>query len=382
MQKKFFIIIFYLLISSSLKSQYNLFSNFGHSAFIDTKTHIGKPIVYSDSLDQSLRNTFWAVDYRFGINSFGRTPQDQILNFPNYGIGFTHYSMNSDSIGNPMGLYGFFSSPFFMNKPKFKLGFEIATGFSFNFNSFDLITNPKNDLIGSNLNVYFNLSLWSALKLSERLDMLASIDFTHFSNGTMNAPNKGLNLRGGNLGLRYHFQFEEKNTEYKRANAPTKTYEKLIPYNEFATWFGIGGKTILNPTYDGPVYFCSTISADFNRRYNWVGKYGVGLDLFYDYSLYSRIPENQNYKYSEFAFVGIHANHEFIVGDISLALQIGTYLWKGTNVKGNFFIRAGLKYDFNQHLFLNLSLKSQNGLKADYIELGLGFRLGKKEKAN
>jgi len=366
---------------SSKAQRYNLFSNMGSSTFLDAKTHIGKPVKYSDSLNYSLQNLFMAYDVRFGINSFGRTPQDKFLKYPSYGIGFTNYYMNSDTIGNPIGIYGFFASPFLIHNPKIHMGWEIATGFSFNFNKFNIVTNPKNDLIGSNINVYFNMSLWAAFRMSERLDLLITSDFTHFSNGTINTPNKGLNLLGGNMGLRYHFQFEEKGKQdFKRKSKPDKTYESFQPYNEFSFWYGIGGKAILNATYDGPVYLCSSISTDFNHRYGWIGKYGIGTDLFYDGSLTADFPNEENIPRSRFMFVGIHGNHEFMVGDFSLATQVGFYLWKGMHAKGNFYIRAALKYDFTEHFFLNLSLKSVNGLKADYIEMGGGFRFGNWQK--
>jgi len=75
-------------------------------------------------------------------------------------------------------------------------------------------------------------------------------------------------------------------------------------------------------------------------------------------------------------FVGVHLNHEFVVGDFSLGTQIGTYLWKGMDAKGLYYIRASLRYDVAEHFFINLSLKTANGLKADYIELGMGYRMG------
>lgn len=380
--KKFlFSILFLSYFSLSVFGQYNIFSNFGSSTFLDLKTHIGKPVIYSDSLKTSLTNTFWAMDYRFGINSFDRVPQDNIMNFPNYGVGLSHYQMNSDTIGNPIGIYGFYSSPFFLNRKNIKIGFDLSTGVSFNFNTFNLASNPKNDLIGSKLNVYFNLGLWTGIRLTERLDLLSSLDFTHFSNGTMNTPNKGLNLYGGNFGLRYHFQFEEKLNQFNRKTTTNRTYEVLKPYNELAFWAAIGGKTILTPTYDGPIYFCSSMSVDLNRRYGWIGKYGIGTDLFYDHSLTADFPNEENIPHTRFTFVGVHANHEFIVGNFALLLQLGTYIWKGMEAKGNFYIRTGLRYDFTNHLFANISLKSANGLKADYIELGLGYRIGKKEKS-
>jgi len=376
--KTLYIILLFsaFFIRGRLAAQYHLFSNFGESAFVDVKNHTGKPIRYSDSLNYSLQNYFTTIDLRFGINSFGRTPQDEFLKYPNYGVGFTHYYLNSDTLGNPIGIYGFFGSPFLVHNSKLHLGWELAMGFSYNFNKFDLLTNPKNDLIGSNINVYFNMSLWAAIRMSERLDLLLTSDFTHFSNGTVNTPNKGLNLLGGNLGLRYHFQFEEKgNNEFIRKTKATNTFGEFKPYNEFTVWGGLGAKAVLNATYDGPVYLCSSISADFNHRYGWIGKFGVGTDLFYDGSLTADFPNEDNIPRSRFMFVGIHGSHEFIVANISLATQVGFYVWKGMPAKGNFFIRAALRFDITKHLFLNLALKSVNGLKADYIEAGFGVRI-------
>lgn len=372
---------FLLVILFSIKAQcqYKLFSDFGQSAFCDTKTHIGKPIPYSDSLHESLTNYYYSIDLRFGINSFDRMPQDALMNYSIYGVGITHYQMNSDTIGNPIALYGYYESPIFVNKEKSKVGFNLTAGIAFHFNHFDIVYNPKNDVIGAKLNVYFNLGLWNAIKINERLDLLSSIDFTHFSNGTTKTPNKGLNLYGGNLGLRYNFQFLEKKETFKRGKENIKKYMPLKPYYEFDILAAIGGKTIINPTYDAPVYLCSTISMDFNRRYTWVRKYGIGADVFFDYSLVNDYPNETDIPYSRFTFIGIHGNQEYVVGDIALILQLGTYLWKGMKAKGDFYIRAGLRYDLNKHLFLNLSLKSANGMKADYIELGMGYRIGKKE---
>jgi len=61
---------------------------------------------------------------------------------------------------------------------------------------------------------------------------------------------------------------------------------------------------------------------------------------------------------------------------MSVGTQVGFYVWKGMPAKGNFYIRAAFKYDISEHFFYNLSLKSANGLKADFIETGFGFRIG------
>lgn len=378
MKIKLLIFLLPVILFNKAVGQYNsLFENMGESAFIDFQYHRGKPINYSDSLYYSLEKPFEAIDIRFGINSFGRSPQDFILKYPNYGLGFTTYKMGaSDTLGNPLGIYGFFSSPLLRNH-EWTLGWELATGVAWNFKKFDLNTNPKNDLIGSEITVYFNLKALFTLLINERYDLTIGTDFTHFSNGSFTTPNKGMNLYGMDFGLRYHFQYADKALKYRdfrRKVSGENKYGEPKKNIEMATWLGFGAKKLVNKTYSGPSYFCGSLSTDINRNYGFIGKYGVGFDVLYDASMDAFNPRRDTLALHEFTIFGGHLNHEFMVNRFSLSFQVGTYFFKFLNGKGNFFMRTGLKYNLNKSLFINLSLKSANGMIADYIELGGGFR--------
>ncbi len=383
MKLKIFLFITFSVLADFAFAQYDgLFDKMGESAFLDFQYHRGKPINYSDSLNLSLQNSFEAIDLRFGINSFGRSPQDFPLNFPNYGLGFTTYNLNAtDTIGNPMGLYGFFSSPLIRNN-EWTIGWELATGIAWHFNKFDIITNPKNDLIGSDVTVYFNLKALFTLLINERFDWTVGMDFTHFSNGSFTTPNKGLNLYGLDFGLRYHFQTIDKELEFrqfKRKLDGENYFNDPRKYVELASWLAFGAKKLVNKTYTGPAYLCGTFSADLNRAYGWIGKYGVGVDVIFDRSLRADFAKWDTLPEYTYSLYGVHLNHEFMVNKFSLAFQVGTYFYKFMPAKGNFFLRTGLKYNLTKNLFINLSLKSANGMVADYIELGGGYRFKLKE---
>ena len=344
--------------------------------FVELKPHFGQPIIYSDSLSSTLNKSFFASDIRWGVQTNGEKKQDQFLAFPTYGIGLYHAYLNSpDTLGRPWAAYFFYTGPIFRFS-KFALGYEVALGVAWNFSPFDPVTNSKNDLIGSSVNAYFNGGLFIRYQLSTRFDIGAAVDFTHFSNGAMQTPNKGMNLRGANVNLAYHFQPRlKKEVEPYRAELLPKVLEKIEKYNEINITTAIGGKATTSEYGTGPIYFTSSIIADFNRRYHWIGKYGGGLDWIYDTSLSEDYKGEDNTPLSKYMFLGIHLSHELIISKVSLTTQAGTYLWKGTEAKGWFFFRLQMKYHFTPNWSASIALKTANGFKADYIEFGLGRRV-------
>lgn len=343
---------------------------------IEFKSHYGSPIIYSDSLSSTLNTPFYAVDLRWGMQTNGEHNQDQFLNFPNYGFGLYHAFLNNpDTLGRPWAVYYFYSGPI-VRRNKLSLNYEIALGIAWNFSKFDPFTNNKMDLIGSDVNAYFNIAINLKYQISSRLDIGAAMDFTHFSNGAMNTPNKGMNLIGSNVFLRYSFINGGKEDPFRRAEMTEKDFPKMKKYNVVSISSAIGGKATTAQYGTGPIYFASSTIIDYFRAYHYIGKYGAGLDLFYDNSL------SEDYRGQElstptnkYAFIGIHLSHELVISKFSVVTQAGSYIYKGTPAKGWFFFRLDLRYNFNKKFYAGIALKTANGFKADYIETGLGYNI-------
>ena len=343
--------------------------------YLEIKPHFGRPIIYSDSLSSTLNQSFFAGDIRFGTQTYGEGDQDQFLAFPTYGLGLYHaYLHNPDTLGRPWALYFFYSGPVFRFN-RLSLNYEVALGVAWGFSPWNPETNNKNDLIGSKVNAYFNGGLKLQYRISRRFDIAAAIDFTHFSNGAMQTPNKGMNLRGGNISLTYNFYTGKSENEYRRpALKHVEDKPKIHPFYEMNLTTAIGGKATTAEYGTGPIYFTSSVFVDFVKRYSWIGKFGMGIDWFTDNSISEDYQDVANTAYSKYMFMGIHLSHELIISKVSALTQAGTYLWKGTEAKGWFFFRLHLKYHFHPDWYLAFGLKTANGFKADYIEWGIGHR--------
>jgi len=339
--------------------------------YVQTQGFYGTPIIYSDSLGQTLEAPFFAGSFRIGVQTNGEIVQNQLLGFPKYGLGIFHTSLNEDTLGQPWAAYAFISLPAF-RKGRFQLDFDLAFGLAWNFSEYDPNTNSKNDLIGSDLSAYFSLGALLSYKISDRLLLDGGLDFIHFSNGYLQTPNKGMNLRAGHVGLSYLFNLT-KSKDFVYAKMERKKIVRIEKYNEIDFTINFGGKATNSEYGMGPKYPVGSFILNYFRRYNWIGKYGAGIDLMYDSSL--REDYSTDVSNSKFLFVGITLAHELYISKFSIQSHIGTYLYKGTPAKGNFYFRIGMKYYYTKDLYLNLSLKTSNGFKADFIEFGMGYSL-------
>jgi len=366
---KFFSLLLVILFVSTnvLQAQKETPSNF----YIQSQAFYGTPIIYSDSLDKTLQSPFFAGSFRLGVQSDGEIVQNQLLGFPKYGLGVFHTHLNKDTLGSPWAAYIFTTIPIIRNN-KFLFELDMATGIGWHFAKFDSITNNKNDLVGSDFTAYFSLGAVASYRISSRTNFDIGVEFIHFSNGYIQTPNKGMNLYATHIGLSYLFNMP-KNESFEYASFKKEQIEPIEKYNELNFTFNMGGKATNSEYGMGPKYPVYDFTLNFYKRYNWIGKYGGGIDIIYDSSL--KEDYSTDVSVSKLMFVGITVAHELYVSKFALQTQIGTYIYKGTPAKGIFYFRVGLKYYINNNIHLNLTLKTANGFRADFIEFGMGYNL-------
>ncbi|RLD41659.1 MAG: hypothetical protein DRI86_12995 [Bacteroidetes bacterium] len=339
--------------------------------YLQSQAFYGIPIIYSDSLDQTLQKSFIGGSFRIGVQSDGEFVQNQLLGFPKYGFGVFHTHLNKDTLGSPWAAYIFTTIPI-IRKKKFLFELDMATGLGWHFAKFDSITNNQNDLVGSDFTAYFSLGAITSYRISNRLILDIGADFIHFSNGNLQTPNKGMNLYAAHMGLSYLFNMSN-GESFEYASLTKKNIKPIVKHNELDFTFNIGGKATNHEYGMGPIYPIYAFTTNFYRRYNWIGKYGGGIDVIYDSSL--KEDYSTEVSTSKLMFVGITVAHELYVSKFALQTQIGTYLYKGTSAKGAFYFRIGLKYYIIDNFYLNLTLKTANGFKADFIEFGMGYNI-------
>ena len=359
----------------------------GKYRFFEVKLHSGMHIYSGQSLTDELRNGYGSVELRYAWQTKGNQDWQKAYAYPAFGIGwYTGYIGNPDVFGNPNALYGFASFHLGHHK-RHNFLIEPALGLTYNLIPYNPETNVINDAIGARFAVYFNLNFGGKLQLNREVDFIYGVDFTHFSNGRTATPNFGLNMFGINVGARYHFNRMQKQVD--RSFHPLTVVQARPDYLEYTSpgklnqhvfrlYQAIG--TVQNDRDAGTSnrYMTASTVLEYQFRFSEMHSVYVGGDFFYDGSVADSLTHKEYSTYNTTTFPGLHAGYEFSFWKIGIGVQMGIYLsdaaryYKNSNV----WLRPNIKYDFSKYVYAQIGLKTFNGAAADWVEYGIGIRLG------
>ncbi|HHB51803.1 MAG TPA: hypothetical protein ENK75_01980, partial [Saprospiraceae bacterium] len=227
-------------------------------------------------------NAFQAAAIKFSKQTNGDNQWEQIYNYPNYGIGiYLADFYNPEEIGTPFSFFGFFNAPF-KRWEKSSFNYELGFGATFNWKSFNPLTNKYNIALGAGESFLIDLGINFQYNLTNKIDLITGISLTHFSNGALKKPNYGLNTIAPKISLKYKF--------YNQIDFNKQEIEKYFPQNEWLiTIFG-GVKNVIFDSvnidiidkYQGVYFPVMGITTAINRQITYKSKIGLGMSLSYN----------------------------------------------------------------------------------------------------
>lgn len=381
----FVICLLVIFLSFSLNAQRNSISyeevknveNFGRFRYLEVKGHTGYHLYAGELLNETVNDGYGALEFRYGWQPKDPDQWPSRYGYASYGIGYySGFVGNPKVLGKPNAVFGFVNFPLTnpLRKNVFEMG--LSVGLTYNLEPFDEESNPENDAIGSPFAAYFNLGFGAALKMTRELDLTYGIDFTHFSNGRMTTPNYGFNMYGLNLGLRYHYNADQRlvnndvySSELLQARFRKPKNSKHIKLRESSIEVYLAGGTVQNEEDKGTNKRYGVFSGvlDYRFKFNSMHAIAAGFDYFWDGSLEVDYPETKDQ-----VLTGLHLGYDFMFGKFAVRLHGGAYL---TDDKGKTpgYLRAAFRYDINDWLFAQIGVKTKNTSRADWIEYGIGF---------
>jgi hypothetical protein len=202
----------------------------------------------------------------------------------------------------------------------------------------------------------------------------------------------GLNMLGFTAGYRYNYNPMKRFTsqidpDFEPPIRPTLAPVEKPPFTghwEAALFVAGGWVTTEKPIGEvqGPKYPTMSIVFDVERQISHKLKIGTGFDYFYDESIKEEY-DNQNLPSSStnYTMAGWHVGPRFMIERFTVVGDVGFYIMKGTpEIRGNYYFRAGGRFDFTNHFYGQITLKTRNGFIADWIEWGVGYRLYNEDK--
>jgi hypothetical protein len=352
---------------------------------LDFKAQHGRHVTTGvEILEQTIeKNPYNVFEFRFGIKGYGQESWHQIYRYPTYGIGIyqAYFIPQNNQLGNPGALYLFFNQPLLGNE-KIYFGYDLALGLSYNFLNYDPDNNPEQLAIGTAQNIIFQIEAETGFRILKRLDGAVGIGFTHFSNGRIRTPQRGVNLYHLSGRLRYHMGALYRKDGLKEGwpgVRPDPIRHKLPKFNPRWEFSICPSVAVATPEgehlwVDRSIhYFIASIDISTSYHYAYFGKVGLGVDFFYDESLnewrgttYTSLP------FTEKLWWGTHIGHEFMIHRFRVVTHFGITLSQ-RDYKGKWYTRIGLRYNFAKNFYFRGVLKTPEGFKADFIEWGIGY---------
>jgi len=328
-------------------------------------------------------NGFQTFSLKLSTRTDGEKLWEQLYKYPEWGIGvYMADFYNPEEIGRPLAIYGFLNAPFARGE-RLLFNYEIGFGATFNWKSFNPVTNQYNIAIGAGESFFIDAGLNLQYSLTPKVDFSAGFSLTHFSNGALKKPNYGINTIAPKIGLKYNF--------YDHISFNNQEVPDFDGENEWLL-SGFGGvKNVIFDSvsidilekYEGVYYPVFGISAGYNRRVSYKSKTGIGMTLSYDGSVNARVAIENNEldpvdtPFSEKIQLSIYPSYELTVNRLSLVLQPAFYLYrkKFMNQSPAFHQRIGLKYQITDKVFAGIILRDYAFHVSDHIEWTLGYRI-------
>lgn len=345
------------------------------SEFLQGKNTTGVPVDYF----QSLR-------FEFGWQTTGSSDWHHVFNFPTYGVGIYGVNFfNAPEIGTPSALYGFFDWPFIRYEQS-AISAEFGFGVAYDWEKFDPESNPYNLVIGAGRSVYIDVGIKYTYEISKHLDISGQITFSHFSNGSTQQPNAGINLMAPRINLAYNFQ-NERPKLIKRELVVFKTQYELT------TSLTYGSKSqvydVINPIIGGDKYDSLkresfdvfAFIATLNKQVSYNSKIGAGAEIEYDPSLgvqYENINGEKkmidSHTNDKIRF-GIFAQYSLVINRLEGLVGVGYYvIGKNPGTIEKMYQRLGAHYYIFDNFSAGLNLRFYDFSRADNMEFNIGYR--------
>ncbi|SUX45878.1 Lipid A 3-O-deacylase (PagL) [Chryseobacterium indoltheticum] len=393
---KYFYLFFFLLTSAFYNSQ-EMDSVRRSNLQGSVSMQFGKFLGTNDYLKELKHREFIGASAELTVKTDGSQEWHKRFGRPYYGGGIVAFDFlkNSD-MGRPFAIYGTFGGVI-KETPTHSWNYNTSGGFAFNWTPFDQEKGYLNQTFGSSVSVYISFGANYKYYLSKHLDLGLGLNFTHFSNGALKLPNKGMNTFNSQLSLTYHFD--------ERQFAPKDTLSVFDKYSTLdVNVFGGVRHSIfygkdegfsyddvdLIDKFKGRYYENWGIETVYHRQVTYKSSLGLGIGLMYDEDYNHKFYQDENGKIqttkrfqNDQLLLNIFPSYRLSISKFAIQIQPGFYLFKKPIDKRYdktiFYQRVGFQYTIGKNLLIGIGLRSFIFHKADYIEWRLGYRIFNKK---
>jgi hypothetical protein len=341
---------------------------------VETNLIAGKILKHAKTFTSPVPDVSTGLEVNIIQQTYGRKDWQQRRNYPliGLGLGFTNYGIDS-IYGKGVSIYPNMQIPI-MRSGNIEWTFKAGFGLGYMSKRYERAPSwdTINVAIGSHFNNYSYFSTDLRYRLNNNWDIQAGLNFSHVSNASLRLPNKGINMYGGHIGVRY----------FPVTSRPEKIHDELEPLkNRWLVQGRVGISAVETRAADGPLYPVYLASVYASKRYLSKNKAFAGIDYSYHSSIAAFLKNNEILPGEEKAHSwksAIFVGNEFLYGRAGIVLQLGVYIKQAELKLDPHYQKIGLNFYAIQkeqgilkELFFSCLLKTHK-TQAELVEMGIG----------
>lgn len=342
-------------------------NSFGSKIYFEAKVHYGYILPHHNELWVLTNGYFPVLELSLIKQTDGRKPYQYYRKYPQVRLTYLYCDFGrSEQLGRLNAILPDIHLPI-VSKKEFTISFGMGLGIAHLSKKFDRINNYQNLAIGSNFNAAVKFEASFQYKLTTQLQINTGLSMLHISNGTIKAPNYGLNLPAIYAGCEW--KISRKKIKYfkseERITKPRKMNVSLMG--------SMASKQIIN-VWDKD-FAIAAASLTISRFYNNTNKLLLGVDAVYDESteyLLNQAEKPTDY-WLDITKIGVNVGHEWTFSKLSIFMNLGYYVHNNNETNAVLYNKLGLNYDFLKFAFVGINLQT-HWAKADFLSIGLGLK--------
>lgn len=338
---------------------------------ISTEPRWGAVMPHHDYMAYFIRQNVTGFRLNIGLQTDGSKDWHIRFRLPVVGLGYYCSNLGNTAIyGHLHGLYGYFDNHFLQPHHRLNIGNRISFGLSYATKHFDINQNPRNYVLSTGINVFFQYDILLRYKATPHFSIALLTGLTHASNGNYREPNKGFNLLTAGLELRYSLK--------PQPTPSNKHPQRVSDSTQIAVLVGILGGTKAQTVANSHRYDCYGFSTELQYRIGPASIVGIEFDAYRDNSIkfaYEKhIKSTEGFSNSMYYRVAIYPTYIIHAARVGISLQPGIYLNTGFIPHGRFTYKLGLRYQIMPDIFASMAVKTHYFGNADFVEFALRYR--------
>ncbi|MDL2264937.1 acyloxyacyl hydrolase [Parabacteroides sp. OttesenSCG-928-G21] len=335
---------------------------------------------------------FVSLSLKYAVASAGDKWQDYAYGMPYYGIGlYAARFFEKGGLGSPISVFLFQGGDLAEYSRKWSLKYELNLGMSFGWKPYDVFDNPDNIALGSSVNAHIGANVYMKHKLSDVIDLNFGLGLTHFSNGAMQLPNKGLNMIAPFVEIVYNIH-PIQTAEDRSASLIPPLHEDRMDYDLSFTsttrqirvdTVGTGLPTrLLDKNFK---VFGFSYAALFVRDYKY--KWGPSIELVYDESSDVKVwrqlhPEDGQFydrvklgAFHKRITLGLSIKGELTFPYVSFFANLGYNILHGNDYDYRLYQIIGAKAYLKDNIYGTFGIRASRFSKAQYLMWSVGYTI-------